>query len=304
MINSHPHRAETGPAQGDPQPDRRVGCARCLGETDDERAARYGRMLRRLAEIGMNAAEALDLAIAAEAAEARRRLAAANPEADEAPPETTDPEPAAANPAGAKNLADAALTLARVGRCVRQTIMLDDRLIAEFRARAKAEAAEAVERAVAATAERRKRSRIEVDRVVKEAIRAEAGDRSEFDHLIRLLKTRMGENDIYEDLGRKPIEDIVVRLCRDLQLDPDWDRWQGEEWLSGRDRIAPETPLPPLRFCPSCCPVCNPPGRDPATAAADAGPAASLPDSAPPDPPLPPDPPSPPERSPTGADPP
>ena len=261
MKNAAPHPASAAAAH------RAAGCPHCAGGADNERLAHYTRVLRRLTEIGLNAAEALERKILAEAQLAETRLAEALA-AKAAPGEAAEPARSSA-----KDAADLTLALTRASRCVRLTLMLEDNLIESFRTREKNATAEAETRAEAALKERKRRNHIEVDRVVREAIQAETGDQNEYDEQIRCLKFYLGAASFEEDLGTRTVEELIVRLCRDLGLDPDWDRWAGEDWLNGEE---PEAAA--ARHCPACCPVRN------ATAApADAPPETASSSSDPPE---------------------
>jgi hypothetical protein len=256
MKNAAPHSASSAAA------DRAAGCPHCAGAADDARLAHYTRVLRRLTEIGLNAAEALERKIVAEAQLAEARLAealaakAVEGEAASGRPPADPPEPApAAARSGAKDMADLTLALTRASRCVRLTLMLEDKLIESFRTRAKNAAAEAETRAAETLKERKRRNRIVVDRVVREAIQAEAGDKSEYDHQIHCLTFWLGTPSFNEDLGTHTVEALVMRLCRDLGLDPDWDRWAGEAWRNGA--VPDAAAAVAARHCPACCPTCN-----------------------------------------------
>jgi hypothetical protein len=225
-------------------------CPRCSRETDDERLSRYSFGLKRLAEIGLAFAEGLHEAFQAQAVEA---------EAQEAPAQTPPAEPqsdgaateAAAAPPERASQIELGRTFDRVARAVRLCYMLEDKLIQDFAARAKAAAKDAAEQAVEGERQRRNATRRTVNRVVKEAIQAEAGDRSEREHLLSRLKLRLDQDDIYWDLASKPAEILIARLFRDLELDPDWDRWQGEAWLNGGD-YAPHGDPSAATDCPIC----------------------------------------------------
>jgi hypothetical protein len=158
-------------------------------------------------------------------------------------------EVAAAPPEPASRI-ELSRTFERVARSVRLAYMLEEKFIEDFAVRAKAAAKDAAEQAVEKDRQRRNATRRTVDRVVKEAIQAEAGDQSERNHLLGQLKLRLDQNDVYWDLATKPAEILIARLFRDLGLDPDWDRWQGEAWLNGDDyKVADETP--------PVCPICG-----------------------------------------------
>jgi hypothetical protein len=247
MTNAAPHPSSASAA------DRPAACPHCAGETDDERLAHYKRVLRRLTEIGMSAAEALERQIVAEADRAERitaKVASGEIAPGQLAATSSDPKPVAAY-TGA---------LMQAARSVRLTLMLEDKLIETFRAREKVQAAEHAEHAAQARKEKRRRNRTDVERVVREAIRAEAGEQNEYDHLIRLMNARFQDLDVQSDLSTHTAEDLIVRLCRDQGLNPDWSRWEGEAWLKGDP---PEAPPKTARHCPACCPACPPAAPDP-----------------------------------------
>jgi hypothetical protein len=251
-IDATPSPADA--AQADPRgsaPAERHFCARCSLESGGERMARHSSVLKRLVEIGMSAAEALERKAIAEAETAEAM--AARVKAGEAVPEPAPP--------GARPGPDIALAFSRLARSIQTSLLLEDTLVDNFQKREKSLAAEAAERKSQATEARRKRTRRQVERVVTEAIRAEAGDRGEYDHLIRRLKVKIDQNDVYDDLATKSVEEMVVRLCRDLELSPDWQRWEGQPWLRTEEPAADDT----APHCPACCPRCRsaPPRSDP-----------------------------------------
>jgi predicted Zn-ribbon and HTH transcriptional regulator len=245
-------------AAGTTASDRPAHCPRCDGERDVDRRARYAQVLGRLVEMGMKAAEAVERRAEAEAATAELVLAkAASGE--------IAPERLTAAPDGAKASAQIALAFSRLSHCIRMTLLLEDKLIENFRRREKAEAAERAGRAAEALTERRQRTRNRVKRLVTEAIHAETGDQSEFDHLWGLLGDRIDQIDIHEDLSTHSVAELVERICRDLQLEPDWNRWEDEGLLDAADTADK---------APSRCPVCRPEG-DTGVAPADRPPDAS-----------------------------
>jgi hypothetical protein len=219
-------------------------CPRCSRETDEERLARYSSGLKRLAEIGLAFAEGLHQEFQVGTVEVQAQAAEPPGEAQ---------SDSAAQPAAVPDRAsriELGRTFERVARSVRLAYLLEDKLIQDFAARAKEAAKDAAEQAVEKERLRRNATRRTVDRVVKEAIQAEAGDQSERNHLLGQLKLRLDQNDIYWDLATKPAEILIARLFRDLGLDPDWDRWQGEAWLNGDDyKVSDETP--------PVCPICG-----------------------------------------------
>jgi hypothetical protein len=104
----------TGAASSDPSQDRLDVFASFAGETDLERTARQVRALRRFAEIGLNAAEALEQRVVAAAAQ---------------PEPAADEEPDVLKDAGA----GMSLALHRLSRMARLSFMLENRIIKHFR---------------------------------------------------------------------------------------------------------------------------------------------------------------------------
>src|ERR1700728_2746079 len=148
MVTPIDPLAET--SGSDPAPDRMEACDLFSDEGMAAQAARHVRMLQELAEIAMTAARAVGRQVAAE------------PVADSGP---------AAEPA---EIAKPGLVLTRIARCVRQTVALEAKLTADYRAwvaksseeRAAALAKQA-ERAAAAEARKRERKKIKVERAAK-----------------------------------------------------------------------------------------------------------------------------------------
>ncbi|HWK45846.1 MAG TPA: hypothetical protein VNT30_14085, partial [Stellaceae bacterium] len=137
-------------APNGPSPERMEGCARASERS--ERTERHLRMLQRLAEIGMELAEAVG----------RQALEQAK---------------AASEPAGTPQKAgpDLGLVFTRLSRAVRQTVALEAR-IAEGPLTPRAVSAaldRQAERATLAEADRRHRRKAQVGRIVKQAINAE-----------------------------------------------------------------------------------------------------------------------------------
>ena len=177
QVASHPVPAQSPGADGPAQ-------ARALIE-------RQLAMLSRLAEIGMEIAEA-----------AGRQATGAAGESDA--PFRTDP----------------ALAYARVARAVRMTIALQSRLAKDLseldQAEGKSEAARVAAR----------RSRLH--RLVEQAIEAgRAGDEDFDEDEIERLSSDAWERltdaaDEADFAGCAPFAEVVARICEDLQLSPDW----------------------------------------------------------------------------------
>jgi hypothetical protein len=145
---------------------------------------------------------------------------------------------------------DAALAYARVTRSVRQTMLLQSKLIeglkaqdqVEGEARAKAEA-----EAVRSTPEYQRRVRVE--RIVGRLLVAEHpdGDDAEIDDLIMEAGERLDDEDLYGDLMERPVSELVARICRDLGLEPRWAELVQELWAQKEiETGAPGEPLKAL----------------------------------------------------------
>jgi hypothetical protein len=242
-------------APSNPIADQPPRCPRCSRETEEERLARYSSGLRLLAEIGLDLARGLRQEALGPAAEAPVQAA------EERTPQADAPAPVAADaPPDRPTLTETSRSFERVARAVRLSYMLEEKLIRDFAAHAKEAAKDAAEQAIEAERKRRSATKSTVNRVVKEAIQAEAGDQGERDHLLGRLRLRLDQDDMYRDLARKPAEILIARLFRDLELDPDWDRWQGEDWLNGDDYTTQDdSSAAPI------CPICR---RAPSPAAA------------------------------------
>jgi len=188
---------------------------------------RQRQILGELAEIGLDVARAVG------------RQAQAHGAAADAP---VDPAPGPA-PAPVDALA---LAYARVSRAVRLTLMLQSQLIEDEAAQARAEA-KATANAAPPTAEDIKKARIE--RIVERLVTAEhRHDVDLADELTAEAAERLDDEDVYGDLMRRPISEIVARLCRDLDLSPDWTRLAQELWakaeIASGDVGAPLARLP------------------------------------------------------------
>ncbi len=203
-------------------------------------------MLDRLAEIGMEVAEALRVQILA--------LAAPAPA-----PATETPAPAtptlAEQQAAAAASADLVLALTRAGRAVRQSLALKPKLAEDWRR------GDRQERALAIESARRIRRKDEVRRAVEQAIleRPEtatdrAHDKGITERLLADLHDRLDAADISDEFDRHKTGAIVAGICRDLRLPPVWDSWQTEPWFEAEgwgeseedeeEESAEEAPIP------------------------------------------------------------
>jgi len=183
------------------------------------------RMLRRLAEIGMELAE--------------RTL---NTHA--APAKGQDP-------------ADA---FARLSRAIRLTLTLEaktDEALRDLKAgvvrRRKKEKKRAARRHEAAAAKEAQEREVKVRELVAEAAEAEIPDVYEFAQRYHALRERLDEDSAYKDLSQRPLREIVERLCKDLMINPDWSRWDGEGWI--KEEGAPKRTRYSIFNQPSAAPL-------------------------------------------------
>jgi hypothetical protein len=184
------------------------------------------RMIEELAEIGMDLARDLH----------RQALAAADPAepaaADTAETPTTSSARRAAIPGD-----EPAAAFARLSRAVRLSLALHARTDEALRALRAGVVAEREARRVEARnraaddAEARRRSHGEkIERLVIEAAEREIEDEEALGGVLEALDERLDQDEAYQDLDRLPLRETVERLCADLQLTPDWSRWEGEGW--------------------------------------------------------------------------
>ncbi|HVJ52904.1 MAG TPA: hypothetical protein VM689_10600 [Aliidongia sp.] len=215
--------------EADPTGARAEWCAYPAPEAGEDRAERHLRLLKDLAEIGMNIARAVE----------RQAL-----------------ERAAAEPAQAEPATDIGLTFQRVAKAIRQTVALEAKLAADrdegLRRAAETEAARAEGRRRDARRARLYQRRRDVARAVRKAI-----DNTEYrdkEDLLADLAERLEDEDIEADLHDRPLSEIILQICKDLGIDGDWRLWEGEAWeheeweakaAAWRAKQSAEAPPPP-----------------------------------------------------------
>jgi hypothetical protein len=185
------------------------------------------RLLEEMAEITMDLARVVhrQAQAAAEPAEANSIEAAEVPATRARTASPTPPDPSEA--------------LARISRALRLTLALHARTDEQLRALQAGITAECEARRVetarraASEAEARSAGRREaVERLVFEAAEREIDDDEAFGDVIEALEERLEGDEAYQDLDCAPLREIVKRLCADLELTPDWSRWEGEGWAA------------------------------------------------------------------------
>jgi hypothetical protein len=163
---------------------------------------------------------------------------------------------------------DWGLTYSRIARAVRQTIALQSKLMHDLAALDEVQANRPPAPDLAAKAERdRAAARTDrIGRIADRVIDAECDNERTVERLSDTLWERLRDDDIYGDLGDRPIGEIVALICKDLGLSPDWSRWAHEAWaVAEAETGAPGSPFvglaavagqwrpetgPPMRFTP------------------------------------------------------
>jgi hypothetical protein len=177
--------------------------------------------LGRLADMGMAIAAAIE-----------RRATAEGPEADGA-------------------LRHAPMDFARVSRAVRMTFALQSRLIAEFKsgvcraAMGEPDADGPIEVMWAGDLEDQDEAeqKDQVRAVVQRLGEAASLDQEAVERLVSEAGERLDDDDIYRDLSRRPLGEVVALICKDLGIEPDWELLSGIYWA--KEEIARPPPGSP-----------------------------------------------------------
>jgi hypothetical protein len=135
---------------------------------------------------------------------------------------------------------DVAMAHARVARAVRQTVMLQSKLI------------EALQDAETARANRKAAARAGAARIVRDVIDEDRSDEERKERLGAEAAERLRGED-FGDLLARPFGEAVAGICRDLGLEPDWlalaeDCSTVEAALSGEGDGTPTRPAEPERL--------------------------------------------------------
>jgi hypothetical protein len=181
--------------------------------------------LGRLADMGMAIAAAVE-----------RRATAEAPGAD-AVVDRVAPNHTALN--------HAVLDFARVSRAVRMSFALQSRLIADFKGGSRTAAGEPDGRGPIEV--RWREDVVENDEVQKRQVcgiverlgEAASLDGETVERLVSEAGERLEDEGLYHDLTRRPLGEIVALICKDLGLEPDWDRVAREFWAEEEIRRPP-----------------------------------------------------------------
>jgi hypothetical protein len=170
------------------------------------RAERRLRILEELTEIGMALARAL-----------RHRM----PVCEMDPALTHDP----------------AESFARISRAIRLTLTLEaktEQELADLKAgivrQREEKRVQAVERARVAAEEASEARQSRARELVGAVVESECGDYEEWSVVMTALDERTDEDEVYKNCGEWPLRELVERLCKDLDLHPDWSHWTGDGW--------------------------------------------------------------------------
>ncbi|MGA2952083.1 MAG: hypothetical protein ABSD80_07610 [Caulobacteraceae bacterium] len=146
-------------------------------------------------------------------------------------------EQAAAGPVDPKAGRSPAETFDRLSRAIRLTIALEaktDEALADLKAgvvreREETSARRAETAKETARMEGFRRMAKVFDRTYAVA-EVEAEDSEAFDSLYEALTERLEYDPSYRQCDREPLREVIERLCKDLDLNPDWSRWTGDDW--------------------------------------------------------------------------
>jgi hypothetical protein len=140
---------------------------------------------------------------------------------------------AAAAPAGDPGR-DPAESCARLSRAIRLTFVLEaktDQELRDLKAGVVRERQEERKRARKRADKEAEAREERVEELVVKVIEAEAENGETYCILREALEERLEWDAAYRNCGRRPLEETVARLCHDLDLSFDRDRWNGEGWI-------------------------------------------------------------------------
>jgi len=140
---------------------------------------------------------------------------------------------------------DAAVTaFSRVAKTVRLCGLLQSRLIKDMddafaRAQLYAPERESLARTAAIQNDPAHDHKGRVEKIVERQVRARHKDEDQVERLMLEACDRLDDDDIYRDVQTRPVGELVARICKDLGLDPDWERLSQEAWAQEEMATAP-----------------------------------------------------------------
>jgi hypothetical protein len=127
----------------------------------------------------------------------------------------------------------------RLSRAIRLTLVLKGRIHAELRdlkagvVKARAEAHAEAEKRARERTEKASDDRIErVRELVLNVAESEHEKIEDFDRVYEALGIRLEMDEPIFGSAEHPLRAVVDHLCKELDLHPDWSRWEGEGWLA------------------------------------------------------------------------
>jgi hypothetical protein len=161
---------------------------------------------------------------------------------------TLEGEAAEARAAGGPVRDGVAMAFGRVSRAVRLSVLLHARLLSDMdeadrRGRYVSPMDREAEDARLADEEARRDPayghKARVEAIVGRVARAEIDDEDRLERLTTEAAERLDDEDLYGDVLTRPVGELVALICRDLGLDPDWERLSQEAWARAEIAAAP-----------------------------------------------------------------
>jgi hypothetical protein len=207
-----------------------------------EEIRRQRALFRELTDIGMELARAVRVQVAAHG------LAEPPDPRPEAPVSPSDGGSAVAV------LVDLGLVFSRVSRAVRLTLALETRIVCELSAQANESAAqraapqpyggqtlEDIEKTRRQLARLKARANT-VMQVVEATFEAEGRDRDLAMDMLDGLRSRLHDDRAYGGHLNGGYGKAIARVCKDLGVSPDWERWRRDDWPDNDPAGAPPSP--------------------------------------------------------------
>ncbi|MGH7022984.1 MAG: hypothetical protein ACREEB_05250 [Caulobacteraceae bacterium] len=66
--------------------------------------------------------------------------------------------------------------------------------------------------------------------LIQDVAQVECETKEDLQNIHDALRERLYEDEAYWDIDKRPLREILERLCKDLTLEPDWSRWDGDGW--------------------------------------------------------------------------
>jgi hypothetical protein len=201
-----------------------------------EEIRRQRALFRELTDIGMELARAVRVQVAAHGL------------AEPPDPHTEAPVSPSAGGSAVAVLVDLGLVFSRVSRAVRLTLALETRIVCELSAQANERAApqpyggqtlEDIEKTRRQLARLKARANT-VMQVVEATFEAEGRDLAM--DMLAGLRSRLHDDRAYGGHLNGGYGTAIARVCKDLGVSPDWERWKRDDWPDNDPAGAPSSP--------------------------------------------------------------